>query len=326
MIKSGLHARTESKTVRPFKGLSDAEKAFTKVALMAGVDECAATPKSNTYDQEELARLSLVLHFGYSMDDLRSAAKVASVDPGDAALVVMARSRTLRMSRVLARFDLSADQLPAHLPIDRASQPLIFADRSGFDVRVALVVTNQLPARVLQPSMPGTFLAQRLYRLRPEPDFSSFAPQKLTPGIREERGLPPTCTSFIEVDMATLGLVDSLADAVVQYIDEEILAFTQADATDVWSVQVQTQFAVDLFCEICFAANRLLTADGQDVTRAQLAACPGLNEFLKSVSAGLEVDTVDLVALAGEQPSRVRSEFEALLGLTDATRKAFREE
>lgn len=329
-LTSGLQVRTrsETKTVRPFSGLARAVELLDGVKLTANEWQCTPAPDAQAMSTADLNSARLAIHFDFDLDALREAADHARVPYVDTSIVVIARATTLRLSRVIFQHLLSRDDLPKTYEIDRSSDPLIFGDRNGFDIRVALVITGaNLQPELLKPSLRGTWLAKQDFWLRSEQIYSSFSLTPLHPEDRATLGLPAGCLSYIDVDDDSLLSADSIADCVVHYVDHEVLGFIQINESDPWSIQLQAQYAVDLISAICAAAHRALAGEsGYTISESSLDAAPGLGRFIRSVARDAGIPANEFLQLAGDDFPRFRTHVEALESLTAATTRALRED
>lgn len=323
-----MRTRSETKTVRPFSGLAQAVELLKGVRLTADQTECDAAPDTQVMSTTDLNSSKLIVHFDFDLNELRDAADQARVPYVDTSIVVIARATTLRLSRVVYQHLLSRDDLPDSHEIDRSGDPLIFGDRNGFDIRVALVITGaNLQPELLKPSIRGTWLAKQDFWLRSEKIYSTFSLTPLLPDDRVTLGLPAGCQSYVDVDDDALLIADSVADCVTHYVDHEVLGFIQMNEADPWSIQLQTQYAVDLISTVCVSAHRALLGNpGYVISDDVLDEAPGLARFVKGLARDAGMSRAEFIQMAGDDFPTFRAHVETLESLTTATIRALRED
>lgn len=317
--------RVETKTVRPFSGLSALETLFAQVALFAGDQVCQPAPGQMVLEGPALTTAELRIELGFDEEALRHALEPTGLVSDDLALLVTARARTYNVARILQRYEFGSEPLPALIGLDRAAADLVFGDRNGFDLRVALLLARPQRPAPLRPSRPGTWLAKQDFHLRPEQVFSGFSLHPMTDEDRKRLGAPPQCLTWLEIEDG-FEHADDLGGAVVQYIDDETLGFLQASPTNPWALQLQTRLAVDLLCGLVESTAAVVASDGGSASEEWVAERPALGRFLERLSGEIGLTPESLVARAAESPQEARALIEDLVGLRSATTKALREE
>src|SRR5664279_3080326 len=243
--------RSEKYVVRPFEKLDSAEDALEAVRL--DVDEQSYEPGSVVLDAHSLSASTLHLSMP-TTGEIITAVEGTPLSPLDCGVVIVARAITNRWSHVVLRDYVRYLQYDEGIAIDRSDDPLVFADRGGFVITVAIVLLHELQAEPLRPSSTGTWLARREFRVVPERAEFSFSPDELTDDIRSQFSLPASTPSFVFVDRDQLVGADDLSEAVSVYLDTDILRLLQQSQSDALSVHIQAELAVTTMSAVARAA------------------------------------------------------------------------
>ncbi|KMO75871.1 hypothetical protein MOBUDSM44075_02400 [Mycolicibacterium obuense] len=233
----------------------------------------------------------------------------------------MATARTHRVSKVVLLENLTGDW-PSELALERSEADLVFNDRAGFNLTVAVVLLNELEPKPLRPHMAGTWLARREFKVSPEVDETSFSPEPLTNEIREYFGLPTGVLRYVSVE----GVLDeeSLSDAVRVYLDEEVLNLLLARPNDSAAVQMQIELAVQATESVAAAIAKELF-NGAVPSAEALEPAPAARRFYENLARTLDVDLADVLELAANQLPTLRAQLEAVFGMQAATATALKE-
>lgn len=329
--------RVETATIRPFAGLEELEKLFEeRVAAELAEVELAPAPLPTFIDHDlgdAEGDLSIILAadgavaptetFSASLTRLVKDLGIRGID-ANLRLVVVARSVSLRFATVIASWTLDAE-IPERINISRVEDDVKFAlqDRRGFDVRVALVLADDLPdAGPLTPALAGTWLAQARFRVRPQPNRGGFAPQELTPEIRRQYSLPDATLSFVAVQQDALLGADDLSEVAVHYWDSDVLRLIQVRPKDDVARYVQEAMAVDLLTSVAGSIAQAIKSEvGPDAGIEALKDYPAAEDFVEEITDLLAAKSKtpltpdDVLKLAGEDLPKLKALIEGEFGV-----------
>lgn len=315
--------RTESKLVRPFGALGEAERLLSKVRLFAADRECVGAPQSTVFTDEILWTAELRVELGFDAEEIRQAADQAGVAHEDAGLVVVGRARTVKSSGVLRCYRLAHDGFEREFQLDRLAAPLILQDRNGLDVTFALALLNSVQPAPLKPHVAGTWLARKDFRLRPERELLGLRTESLTDEVRSSFGLPTGCMTYVHIEDSIVD-ADADGDLVTHYVDTDVLSWLASAKNDSWAQQMQAQMAVDLICSVVEKGVNLITSDGANITEPLLDAAPALSLVLSRLAAETGKPRVELAQWAKDDTIRLRSYVESVMALRTASTTAFK--
>lgn len=329
--------RVETATIRPFAGLEELEKLFEeRVAAELAEVELAPAPLP-TFVDNDLGDAEGDLSIIFAVDGAADRAETFSASLArlvkdleirgineNLRLVVVARSVSLRFATVIASWTLN-EEIPGRINISRAEDDVKFAlqDRRGFDVRVALVLADDLPgADPLTPALAGTWLAQARFRLRPQPNRGGFAPQELTPEIRRQYSLPDATLSFVAVQQDALLGADDLSEVAVHYWDPDVLRLIQVRPKDDVARYVQEAMAVDLLTSVAGSIAQAIKSEvGSDAGIEALKDYPAAEDFIEEITDLLAAKRKtpltpdDVLKLAGEDLPKLKALIEGEFGV-----------
>jgi len=313
--------RSESRTIRPFEGLSLAEKIFARTTLL--IDSKEHEAGSLLLPGSQVRTANLAIKTNTSLKELQQACTDAGVPHDSARYVVFARSRMLRKSTIILDHPIHRKNFDETLEIDRMIEDkLVFGDQSGFEISVALIVWETLDKKPLKVSEPGTWLGRSRFRVRPESDFSSFSPLHLDKVTRDRLGLREGTYSHIEIQDDILALED-LSDGVQVYLDEDVLNLLLQDESDGIAKAIQTQLAVTTISSITqFIAHELKTEGkllddlGEDI---------GANRFIRKLAADSKIAPEDLLDLGLTASNHLVSLVESRFNLSNAIERLLKE-
>lgn len=312
--------RSENALIRPFAGIDAADAPLGTVRL--NFNEVAYDPGAIILPPEDLAagRMTITLP---EPSAVRAAVTQTAVPEVDCGLVVFVRGRTHRSSYVLLQSYVHREAYDPELEVDRGAADLIFNDRAGFVLTVAVVLLHDLTAAPLRPHMAGTWLARRDFRVGPEEDETSFSPEALTDEVRDFYGLPVGTLRYVHVE----GALDAedLSEVVHVYVDPEVLNLLLANATESSAVQMQIELAIQATETVAQAISRDL-GDGGDTepTPEALEAYPAPLRFFQNLAKTLNTDVADALSLAA-QPNVLRAFLEAAFDMRAASATALKE-
>lgn len=321
---STVHMKTEPRTVRPFIGIEAADEAMEKVRFVVDREEHEALegrPGNLVLADGDLASATISLHLP-EIDAVREAVDKTGVPVSDCAFFVLARGRTHRASAALYAGYLHKATIPTELDVDRDTFPLILRDRSGFNMTVAVVLMHNNTPKPLRPSMPGTWLCRRDFRITPERDESSFSPEPLTDALRTEYGIPGGTTSFVKIE-DNLETAEPISDAVRVFLDERVLNTLHASPNEPLAKYIQTDLAVTTMVTVAQSAYQRIAKPGGAVTEAELDAYPGVRLFFANLAAALG-KSIDEVLTICTQPDLLRAHLAHAFGSLKATNAALK--
>lgn len=329
--------RVETATIRPFTGLGELERLFEeRVAAELADVELAPAPLPTFIDHDlgdpdgDLAIILRADGAEKSPETFRTSLVRLSEGLGvrglaeNLRLVVVARAVSLRFAAVIGSWTLN-EEIPERINITRGDDSVKFAlqDRRGFDLRVALVLTDDLPdAGPLTPALAGTWLAQARFRVRPQPNRGGFAPQELTPEIRRQYSLPDATLSFVAVQQDALLGADDLSEVAVHYWDPDVLRLIQVRPKDDIARFVQESMAVDLLASVAGSIAQAIQSEvGPEAGFEALKDYPAAEDFIEEVTdllaakrqAPLTPD--DVLKLAGKNLPKLKALIEGEFGV-----------
>lgn len=302
--------RTESRVIRPFKGLNAANKVLDRVQLKQG--QKLFSPGTIILPTIKLKEQHFSLVLDTEHDDFISACTQAGLNPDHVTLFVFANSRTLRKSTLIFEMALNeARKVPKEIEIedtygDELSR-YVFHDSAGFQVVAALVLNQSLQPKPLKIHKVGTFLAKTSFVLKPEEDLSSFAPEPLTDMLRADFNLPKSCMSYIYLQETILSTED-LSESITVYLDSEILNLLLIDESDQVSKHIQVALAIQTLEALLMGISRALEKDGLEYS--DLSENSGSISFLQKLSGDLRLSIEELLSLCQRDPSKLRSQLE----------------
>ncbi|MUN63418.1 hypothetical protein GMA12_09740 [Kocuria sediminis] len=310
--------RSESALIRPFIDLHHADVPLENVRLLVGDVEHEAG--AIVLPEEELAgaRLAVTLP---TPAEIRAAVEQTPIPVVDCGLIVLATGRTNRVTYVVEKQYLRVADYDSELLLDRSKADLVFNDRAGFMLTVAVVLLHGLVRKPLQPYMAGTWLARRDFRVSVEQNETSFSPEELTQAIREHHGLPEGSLRYVHVE----GVLDEaeLSDAVRVYVDTEVLNLLLANPTDTSALQMQIELAIHATEVVASAILRELSESCEPTPEA-LETYPAALRFFQNLARTLKTDMATILNLADE-PSRLRAHLEAAFDARKASIVALKE-
>lgn len=311
-----LRTRSERAVVRPFVGIDEADKPFEEVSLLFDGLRFAPGAVVVPAHQLEDARIALRLP---APETVRAAIDRTKVPRVDCGFVVLGASRTHRASTIYYQEYLRLADWPTELVIPREADDLVLNDRAGFTLTVAVVLMRDAVPEPLRPSLAGTWLARRDFRISPELDESVFSPEELTAEVRKYHGLPEDTYSFIHVEDVLDA--ESLADCVRVYLDHRAMTLLQANPDDTIAVHLQIELAIQAAEAITREIARELRA--ADEGRMEFGvvdlepASPALT-FLERLAVQTNLKVSDLLDMAQNGASLFRANLEATFGARDA--------
>ena len=309
--------RSESRIVRPFVGLEMAEKSIAAAKLVVDGKEHEAG--SVVLPDSQIRSAIISLSTGTNIEELRKACDLAGVPHKSAKYVLIGRSRMFRKSTIVYEHTISNKNFDSVIEIDRLEEErFVFNDNSVFNLIAALVLTEENSNKPLQVKNPGTWLGSAHFNVRPQNDFSSFSPLPLDKNIRDRFGLRAGTYSYIDINEDLLELED-LGDAVVVYLDEDVLNLLLTDESESISIAIQTQFAVQTLLTIGKQISRELKDENRELQ--ELSPESGALRFIMRISEDCKIDANDLLELALKNEPKFQSLIESRFSLASKVQK-----
>lgn len=312
--------RAETALVRPFAGIADADAPLEQVKLV--VDGAAHRPGPVVLPSATLADAQLTVILP-SPEEVRAHVEKTVVPTVDCGLVVMAAARTHRVTSILIQDHLRTASWPEEFTISRSSADLVFNDRSGFTLTVAVALLNDLTHEPLRPHLAGTWLARRDFRVSPETEDTSFSPEALSEDVRKHFGLPQGVLRYVRVEEVLEA--DAISDAVSVYLDPDVLSLLHANQTDKYAIQLQTELAVHVTEAVAAAITKALSSDGATPTPDLLDEHPAASRFMSRIASELDLSLMDVLFLTHDDPQTLRARLEAAFNLSATTTSALKE-
>jgi hypothetical protein len=313
--------RSESRTVRPFEGLSLAEEIFSRTVLL--IDNKEHESGSLLIPGSQVKTGNFALKTNTDLSELQKACDDAGVPHESARYVIYARSRMLRKSTIIYDHPLNRKDFLDTVEIDRMNEDkLVFGDQSGFEISSALIVWDVLEKKPLKVSEPGTWLGRSRFKIRPESDFSSFSPLHLDKLTRERLRLREGTYSHIEIQDDIL-VIEDLSDGVQVYLDEDVLNLLLQDETDGMAKAIQTQLAVTTISSITqFIAQELKS---ENLILEDLGEDIGANRFIRKLASDAKIAPEDLLDMALTKSNHLVSLVESRFNLSNAIERLLKE-
>jgi len=312
--------RSETALVRPFARIVTADKPLDEVIFTVGGK--VVEPGSVVLPSETLSAADFRLTLP-APDAVRSAVESTCVPMVDCGLVVLGTAHSHRASQVFLQQYLRIADWPTEMELHRNDADLILNDSAGFTLTVAVVLLNDLSAEPLRPSMAGTWLARREFRVSPEAVDASFSPEELTDEVRKFHNLPNGVLRYVHVDEVLEE--ETLSDAVHVYVDPEVLRLLLANPADSSAVQLQVELAIQTTETVAVAIARDLTSDGSPPTPEMLEGRPAAKRFYENLARTLKCSVADALELSTNQCARLRSHLEGAFDMRKVTSSALRE-
>ena len=248
---------SETRTIRPFVGGADFQRALGRCALQR-LDGSGAEGGDVRVDLDEFLNAPIILRFpGDTMELVHSGLASCDLRPRDVDLVVLVSSPRLRFVDVAYRAPLSElGESLTSLQVGEEERPRAFrAPHGGADIRVYFCLNKQLPQRPLMPWRKGTWLGMQEFRVRTELSGTGFVPIRLTDEDRQRLGLPPDTVRFVTLEDADPFDSSPSGDAVKLYIDGDLLDRLAVMSSTPFGKHLQRQLFLDAVTAVVFAAH-----------------------------------------------------------------------
>jgi hypothetical protein len=244
------------------------------------------------------------------------------LNPETVELVCFIQGTVIAESQVIFQGKLTTVQSPVVIPLQ--GNPLITQSPNGFDIRIALIVTEDSTEEHGQSLEAGVWLANVIFRISPYSAQSLFAAAPLDDQLRNAFGLPKGCLSYIHIQEDFI-LSESLEDQVDIYIDVSVLRLLQESQDSAVANSIQLELATSLFLAlICKTATYLRDENITSSKDFELESMP-VGKVLNHVSVSSRYSIDDLLKFAAHDLGRLKAAVETYLGSMKYASAALRE-
>lgn len=296
----------ETRTVRPFVGLSAVENVLDETQLHFGQEPCSAQAGIivDLAPHEYLLR-PVSLEWGVDQQafeafkrQIAEGAQILHIPPDHLSLVVVASSPYLKKAQIVLELPCSdLDELVRVTELSAGARPTAFsAPFSGFRVDAYLLLNRTLPKQPLKPHLRGTWIAHTEYRIATTQGPALLPPTPLTREVRERYDLPSKAIRYLYLGDHDLLRPYSEQEQPVFYVDEDLLSQLNARRRSAASKALQLQLAQDFAAVVIrrAAANEDIKDVGYDDVRTSL-----LGSILR-IAAGPGAQPNDMDRLVSE--------------------------
>lgn len=313
--------RTEKRVVRPFTGLGEIDEClqFTHLILNGEpIDEQVIVREAS-----ELA----VDHFALALNvDARAVAEAVErmqIPEVDVGLAVIATGRSLKATSILLRSPILVPSVPTQLELDAGQHPEVFGDLRGFNLRVCVVLLNDLQPQPLRPYRAGTWLAVRDFSVGARGDIlSAFNPQKLTRDVRATYSLPEGTVSYLAVDGGSVLESADLAESFSYYIDAALFDLLHANQSSPLGEALQAEFVIDFLMGALTTIVLDIDEQGMTGNEDSFDADQPAAGLLLGVAEKTSYSASKLCDEIRVDPAKVRANLQSILDLDKRLRKA----
>lgn len=309
--------RTESRSVRPFRGVDDVQALVSQAKLLVSEDApLLASGSVHQIEPLDFQNLDLRIRLPFSGDELVAAVSRAVPDVAAVKLVVVTRASLLRRSHISAALPISSS-LPDLIQVTQSEPELVYRDQTGTDVLLAAVLMRELPRAPLVPHLPGTWLGLSRWRIRPLRDFG-FRIRELTDEKRDEVGLPKGSMTFVSVSGDIVGAGDeSIADHVTQYVDAALLSRLRTTSSST-TAYLQAALVGDLLLQLAIQLPLLVKEHAGEslLTSETLQHYPSAMDLFSRIAIASGTSVELLLYFAQEEPTRLRPILEDAIGMS----------
>lgn len=261
----------ERRTVRPYLGVDAVQSAISDIHLRIGetlVQPGASATVPVHYflaDKVELVLAPAGQTPADLLESLRNAVLKCYLDPADAVLTLVLSSSGIKEQDAVWTWGLDSEEPPPRtVQVGDANvrpRPLR-TPFSGCKATFYIALARDLEGRPLRPSRKGVWLAKNEYRIATELGDSGWRPVPLTDDDRERLELHPSTLRFIEVTDVLNPETDP-EDAIVMYIDEQVLGELSAHINSPGARHLQLDIFLRAMAAVVHAASRELESGAQ---------------------------------------------------------------
>lgn len=316
---------TETRTIRPYRGLADFETALSQSMLHFGSDVCPADSSiAVSIDAHTFLLRKVVLEwapedaFGEFVGALERGADAVGIDRNDLSIRVFAKSSYLKIvDHVYTRKLSELDELEPHADLSDPRPRAFRAPRSGFTVDAYILLDRPLEPNPLRPWRKGTWLARATFGVSTSLGRALYRPVPLTDELRAELRLPAKTVRFVDLD--DHDPLEPFADQPTQpilYVDEDLLAELGASHQTATNRAMQYEMALDFVTTILYHVS----TRADDLNERSLADLEGtlLGELIRRIAGPSKAEQQALLNLVRSDPHRAVAHAEAAIDMRRA--------
>lgn len=305
---------------RPFEGIEVFASSLEATILKIGNDE-VYYPGSIELPTNQLpiGDGQLEIYLASSLiDDLKD----QKIDPKIVELVCFIQGTVIAESQIIFQGNIAEAVSPVVVQLQ--GNPLILQSPNGFDVRIALILSQDRIGKNTQSIEAGVWLANAMFRLSPYSAQSLFAAAPLDDQLRLAFGLPKGCLSYIHVQDDFL-FAESLDEQVDIYIDVSVLRLLQDSQDSAVANIIQLDLATSLFVTlICKTATQLREENISENADFELDELP-VGKIINFISGSSKYSVDEILKFATNDLGRLKAAIETYLGSMKYASAALRE-
>lgn len=305
---------------RPYDGIEVFASSLDAVILKLG-DEEVYYPGAIELptNQLPLSDGQVEIYFAPSLiEDLKN----QKIEPRTVALVCFIQGTVIAESQKIFQVNIADAVSPVVVQLQ--GNPLILQSPNGFDVRIALILSEDRVEKDTQSIEAGVWLANTMFRLSPYSAQSLFAAAPLDDQLRLAFGLPKGCLSYIHVQDDFL-FSESLDDQVDIYIDVSVLRLLQESQDSAVANSIQLELATSLFMAlICKTATQLREEHIAESADFEFENLP-VGKIINYISSASKYSVDEILKYAAHDLGRLKAAIETYLGSMKYASAALRE-
>ncbi len=251
----------EVRFVRPFNVPHQFDEALDGVRFRMGSNVCEPDSSVLVGADDEYLRALPEIVWADSDESLTSfvsallrGASDARLNPRDLTLAVTAHTSYLKITSLLYQCTLDClDVLEHRVSFDRPRPDALLASKSGAEISVCVLLTNELKPQGLRPWRKSTWLARKKFAIRTDDVRGWFRPIPLDSETRRQLGLPSTTVRYVNVE-APFEPVGS-GNEPEFYVDADLLGQIDRSGGSAIGKAFQAQLACDFVSAVIMASN-----------------------------------------------------------------------
>ena len=312
MVKS---LRTESRSIRPFANLSQVNELFESVRIVVNSEEFE--PGAVVLSEMDFFDAKYRIKLNFDVKTLKKLIEEADIPFVDTALICISKSRMLKTMHIQVIEPLRNLDNQSEILLDTDSHPLVYRDRTGFKLILAVVLVRNLPKKPLRPHITGTWLGQAKFSVAPETLDFQFSPTRLTDAIRVAEDLPKQSLSFIKIknDDSEMLFEEDFEKITTTYLDEEALALIQVNENDPLSDFMMRNLVKETLFQLLLEIEKSLSRRHQRLDYQDIPEGSAARNLVTSISSELDIHPTKLLEELNERPAFVSSLLESLLAM-----------
>lgn len=312
MVKS---LRTESRSIRPFANLSQVNDLFESVRIVVNSEEFE--PGAVVLSEMDFLDAKYRIKLNFDVKTLKKLIEEADIPFVDTALICISKSRMLKTMHIQIIEPLRNLDNQSEILLDTDSHPLVYRDRTGFKLVLAVVLVRNLPKKPLRPHITGTWLGQAKFSVAPETLDFHFSPTRLTDAIRVAEDLPKQSLSFVKIknDDNEMLFEEDFEKITTTYLDEEALALIQVNENDPLSDFMMRNLVKETLFQLLLEIEKSLSRRHQRLDYQDIPEGSAARNLVTSISSELDFHPTKLLEQLNQRPSFVSSLLESLLAM-----------